>query len=423
MSEPGHPLRRICAAVAAVLALVAVVRVMLTYSHTAQAFDEPYHVAAAIELLDRGTYTLDPLHPPLERIAIGIPLYLSGERFPKLARSESDASTTPYLCAIGNAILNDAGRYARNLKLARLGILPFFLLGCSVVFFWATEEYGDLAGVAAVALFTTLPIVLEFSGIAYTDMVAAATQAAAFWAYAKWLDTRTWRSTVWLGVATGLALSSKFTTLLYLPVALFSMTALRWWVLRLRNNRPTPAYRQTAKQVVAAGAIAIGFLWATYGFAVGHVRESMQIAPSSIPSFQHFPAPVARVARNLVLSDPKIPAPALIRGVAMAWVKEKTEPSGYLLGRIQSGGWWYFFLVGIAVKTPVPFLILTVIGLFTLRGLRSEGRWTAMAPAVCALAILLVTLPVKINYGIRHVLVVFRCWRLWLGTDALFYGI
>ena len=167
----------------------------------------------------------------------------------------------------------------------------------------------------------------------------------------------------------------------------------------------------------------IGFLWATYGFAVGHVRESMQIAPSSIPSFQHFPAPVARVARNLVLSDPKIPAPALIRGVAMAWVKEKTEPSGYLLGRIQSGGWWYFFLVGIAVKTPVPFLILTVIGLFTLRGLRSEGRWTAMAPAVCALAILLVTLPVKINYGIRHVLVVFRCWRLWLGTDALFYGI
>src|ERR1700688_5221805 len=125
MSEPGHPLRRICAAVAAVLALVAVVRVMLTYSHTAQAFDEPYHVAAAIELLDRGTYTLDPLHPPLERIAIGIPLYLSGESFPKLARSESDASTTPYLCAIANAILKRGGRCHRALTLAGLGVLTF----------------------------------------------------------------------------------------------------------------------------------------------------------------------------------------------------------------------------------------------------------------------------------------------------------
>ena len=91
----------------------------------------------------------------------------------------------------------------------------------------------------------------------------------------------------------------------------------------------------------------------------------------------------------------------------MAWVTEKTEPTGYLLGHIKSGGWWYFFLVGVAVKTPVPFLILVVAGLFCFKGLARKGRWTTMAPAACALAILLVTLPVKINYGIRHVLVIF----------------
>src|SRR5579863_8416620 len=112
-------LRRGCVAIAVLLALVAVLRVLSSYSHTAQAFDEPYHVAAAIELLDKGTYTLDPLHPPLERIAIGLPLYFAGERLPNISISvsESDASTTPYLCAVGNAILNDGGRYARNLML------------------------------------------------------------------------------------------------------------------------------------------------------------------------------------------------------------------------------------------------------------------------------------------------------------------
>ena len=217
MPVQSDNLRRGYVAIAILLTLVAVLRVLSSYSHTTQAFDEPYHVAAAIELLDKGTYTLDPLHPPLERIAIGLPLYLAGERLPNISVSQSDASTAPYLCAVGNAILNDGGRYARNLMLARLGVLPFLLLGCIVVFLWARQEYGDFAGVAALGLFTTLPVVLEFSGIAYTDMVAASTQAAAFWAFATWLEKRSMRSTVWLGIATGLALLSKFTTLIYLP--------------------------------------------------------------------------------------------------------------------------------------------------------------------------------------------------------------
>ena len=70
------------------LVLIAVTRILLTYKVTAQGFDEPCHVAAAIELLDRGTYTLDPVHPPLTRIAIGIPLYLVGESFPNWPASD-----------------------------------------------------------------------------------------------------------------------------------------------------------------------------------------------------------------------------------------------------------------------------------------------------------------------------------------------
>jgi len=72
---------------AVLFALIAAVRIVSTYSQTAQAFDEICHVAAAIELLDHHTYTLDPVHPPLSRIAIGLPLYLAGERYPHLHNS------------------------------------------------------------------------------------------------------------------------------------------------------------------------------------------------------------------------------------------------------------------------------------------------------------------------------------------------
>jgi predicted membrane-bound mannosyltransferase len=74
--------KRYVALAVALLILIAMTRILLTYKVTAQGFDEPSHVAAAIEYLDKGTYTLDPVHPPLSPIAIGIPLYLAGERFP-----------------------------------------------------------------------------------------------------------------------------------------------------------------------------------------------------------------------------------------------------------------------------------------------------------------------------------------------------
>src|SRR5436309_2473434 len=126
-SFPEEPLnRRLYIAVAiAFLILVGVVRILLTYKVVAQGFDEPCHVGAAIELLDRGTYTLDPVHPPLSRVAIGIPLYLAGERFPRWAADDPRALNYN---DVGNSVLYDDGHYLRNLSLARSAILPFFAL-------------------------------------------------------------------------------------------------------------------------------------------------------------------------------------------------------------------------------------------------------------------------------------------------------
>lgn len=65
----------------------------------------------------------------------------------------------------------------------------------------------------------------------------------------------------------------------------------------------------------------------------------------------------------------------------------------------------YFFLVGVAVKAPVPFLLLSLAGLWAL--LASRARWTGVAPAAAAAAIFFVTMFVKYNAGVRHVMVVF----------------
>jgi hypothetical protein len=121
----------------------------LTYKVSAHGFDEPCHIAADIEYLDKGTYTLDPVHPPLSRIAIGVRLYLAGKRFPHWPTS--DPRVRNYN-DVGNSVLYDDGHSLQNLSLARSAILPFFGLAVVLVFLWTRREFGDFAGVMAALL-------------------------------------------------------------------------------------------------------------------------------------------------------------------------------------------------------------------------------------------------------------------------------
>ncbi len=402
-ASPLSKTNRWTAFLVVLFAAIALGRILLSYKNTSQGFDEPCHVAAGIELVDKGRYTLDDVHPPLSRWAIGLPLYLAGERYPTMG----PGSTSRDYNVVGNSILYDSGHYMRDLVLARLGVLPFFFFAVFIVLLWALREFGDFSAVMAVALFTSLPIVLAFSGVAYSDMAAASTQAAALLSFVIWLEKKTARSGILLGIALGLALSAKFTSLIFLPAG----AAAIWIAKRIFSGKTNavraPSPVQLAKQLALAALIALILLWGGYKFAFGHVREDMQLSVSTMPTFQNFPAPLRRAARGLVLSDPRIPAPGLVKGLATVWVLNHGAPSCYLLGQIKRGGWWYFYLVGIAVKSPLPFLILTLVGVFASWRLARQGQWAALAPAASALAILLVTMPVKYNAGMRHVMVIF----------------
>jgi len=384
------------------LVLIAVTRILLTYKVTAQGFDEPCHVAAAIELLDRGTYTLDPVHPPLTRIASGIPLYLAGERFPNWPTSDARIRNCN---DVGNSVLYDQGHYLRNLSLARAAVLPFFVLAVGLLFLWTRREFGEFAGAMAVLSFSTLPIILAFSGLAYTDLGTGCMQFAALFAFTHWLEKPTMRSSLVLGVTAGLALLAKLTTLLFVPAGGAAILLVKCLIER----RPAPAHNEVKsgwlEKLGVVLAVAVIVVWTGYGFSGGHVRESMQISPDSMPSFQHFPGPARDIARSLVMRDSWLPAPALLKSVATAWVRNKAAPPAYLLGKEKNGGWWYFFLVAVAVKTPLPFLLLCLIGLCVL--LSRPLRWTSLAPAAAVFAVFCVTMFVKYDAGIRHVMVVF----------------
>ncbi|MBI3473960.1 MAG: hypothetical protein HY013_21610 [Candidatus Solibacter usitatus] len=67
-----------------------------------------------------------------------------------------------------------------------------------------------------------------------------------------------------------------------------------------------------------------------------------------------------------------LPAPELWSGVRQVMEDNRTGHLAYFLGENGAEGWWSFFPVLLAVKTPLAFLVLFAAGLWM--SFKPEGR-------------------------------------------------
>ena len=372
-------------------------RIAATYPVFTQTWDEPAHVAAGMQWLDQGRYTYEPLHPPLARVMVALG--------PRLVGIRSAGHGDVWL--EGNSILHAGRAYQRNLSLARLGVLPFYLIACLVVFAWARRIAGPGAAAGAVLLFSTLPPVLAHAGIATTDMAITATIAAAVYGLTLWLDRPTPQRSLLLGLASGAALLSKFSALLFLPAAVIGIA-----LCRAGGKREAAAgvgvSRTTGLRFVMAALLLT--VWAGYRFEVGPLFSA-----SHGPSGPRVEA-VGTIER--LAAAPVFPAPRFFEGLGELAAKNRAGHKAYLLGEVRHTGWWYFFPVALGVKTPLALLLLFAVGLLAARHAPLPSRRAMLEPALVALAILLVCLPSRINIGLRHVLPIYPFLAITAGAGV-----
>lgn len=345
------------------LIAAAAMRIVGTYNVFSETYDEPAHVATGLELLDRGTYTYETQHPPLARVAAALLPYLAGSR----------SLGEPDMWREGRAILY-SGNTTRTLFLARLGMLPFFLLACGALWAWTRRVAGEDEALAAVGLFTLAPPVLAHAGLATTDMAFTAAWLTFFWTLTRWLDGPSTRTSIWMGASIAFVLTSKLSGIPFLGVAVPAILAVRWWLGRAGDERAVRAFPGPKALGVAAGVALLG-IWAAYGFQVG-MRDGLPL-----------------------------PLHLLWDGLQAAMRHNTRGQATYLLGRAYSDGDWRFFPVALGVKTPLTLLALGVAGAgFLANRARASRDWRLWVPLIAALAVLIVTIPARINLGVRHVL-------------------
>ena len=66
--------------IAGAAVLIATLRIVATYPVFNHTIDEPAHVACGMEWLAKGSYQLEPQHPPLARVFSALGPFLAGER-------------------------------------------------------------------------------------------------------------------------------------------------------------------------------------------------------------------------------------------------------------------------------------------------------------------------------------------------------
>ena len=155
--------------------------------------------------------------------------------------------------------------------------------------------------------------------------------------------------------------------------------------------------------VAATVLVSLVIIWACYGFRY-RVSPDPEISHTlAWTSHLEKPGLVYDVAR--VIHRRHLVPEAYLYGVLQATGSMGGRPA-FLMGHRSVGGWWYYFLVTFGVKTPIPFMLLVLLGSILIRrygaGLAAETMLLLPVGIYWAIALLS-----PLSIGHRHLLPIY----------------
>jgi hypothetical protein len=329
--------------------------------------DEQNHIARGAAYLGTGDPRLSVEHPPLVNLLSALPAHLLLDLELPLDDIWWEAGEWYHFA---NRFLWDANQHPdRIVFLARLPIIGIGLAMAALVFRWAAFRFGPWGGLLAAAFCALDPNVLAHERLSTTDVGGAFFVFLA--AYVFWRKFRqpSLTGTLLAGLALGLAFTAKLSALVFGPI--LALTALLDDALGA-SERVRRLLRRVAV-LTGVAALAILVIWASYGFQIGTLAD---MAAS-------------------------FPAPPYVQGVRAVLDLAGGGRSAYLLGEISADGWWYYFPVAFAVKTPLATLIGLLLATAVVAYRPSRDDLFVLVPP---LLFFLVSTTTRLNLGYRHLL-------------------
>ncbi len=366
-------------------------------------FDEVIHLPPGWAALKLGDHRMNPLHPPLARIIAAAPLLFMDVR----VDPDDLAWRTARPWEWGKRFLYRWNDGDRLLFWGRLPIVALAMVLAVTVFWWARRLWGLPAGFLALVLCVLSPDVLAHGHLVTNDLPVVLFVFLSVVLFERLVERVTVVRAIAVALAVGAAFATKFSAFAIPPIlaALALVVAWRPEPLAVAIGTPRAVSGRARKLgllavvLVAIGALALAVVWAAYGF-----RSALTPDPA-VDAFMHGsdapPAsPVLRVGASLTRG--RLLPEAWVWGFLNCFKSFASRPS-FLLGHCSDTGWWYYFPVAIALKAPLPLLVLVGAAavLAWTRPAGGRAQWFVWLPPAMFLAL---TMTQNINIGHRHVL-------------------
>jgi 4-amino-4-deoxy-L-arabinose transferase-like glycosyltransferase len=387
----AHAAELLCAALLAAMSLqmLAVVR------RKSITIDEIVMIPAAYYHLAAANFQLVNEHPPLSKIIAAVPLLFvqPNELTPEKisAPPGSPAAKWAYQESFweGNTELFESLSFWPRVPMIALTLALGIL-----IFRFARELFGARAAVLSVALFALEPTVLAHGRVVQTDIPAAFGYLLLFYALRAYARERDARRAMLLGAAAGVAILAKFSMLLAAPVVAALFAVLLWRAPHSERKRSTVVMHAALVTLAALVVVNAAYLF----------QHRALVETDALWVQQSFPTHAALVLQTASALSYVLPTDFVLGVFFQLWHNGEGHQAG-LLGMYNSTGWWYYFPVAFALKTTLPFLILSLTSLVWaarewLKTRDTRFLWM-LAPFIVYTAFVLFS---NIDIGVRYYL-------------------
>lgn len=357
--------RRTLIAVSVAIALIVAfaTQCVLFARANGQTYDEGITLASGVWLLEGNHDSLNAEHPPVSKLLAALPvkLFTSARVDFETWRNSGES---PF--SLGREFLYGGGTdHERLLWLGRLPSIALSVLTVLLVGIWAYRLWGGRAALLALCLAAFDPNLIAYGSLIGHDGPLTCFSTLALFSVSELLKEGRMRWLVLAGVASGLALGSKYSATYIVLVACFVM------VFAGLRGGPEPDRGFNRNTVIARIVQAVVLV------AIALLVIRVVYYPASYPSY--------------------------IAGLRAQLGHQSHGHPAFLLGEISRTGWLSYFPIALGVKEPPLLLALALVSLVCVRLGTALGR-TWIVVVLPAGLLFVGLLAIRVNIGVRYAL-------------------
>ena len=360
--------------------------------------DEIVLIPSAYAYVTGGDTQLVHEHPPLVKLLAGLPLLSLPPLKMLPARETAPTRTVAQMqMRVGRFWEDNRAAVERVSFLARLPFIALTVALGVLIFVFARSVFGSRAALLAVALFSLEPTILAHGRVVQTDIAAAFGYLLLCYTLYRYALAPSWKGALWMGAAAALAILAKFSMLLVAPIVC------AFFVVFLSRGARREGRGRVLTIAAHAGLVALTSLLlihAAYLFDRSPVLETDAYWMASA-----FPADKGDVRLNAAHALSSVLPVDFVLGIFWQIAHNERGHPASLLGMYRNTGWWYYYPVAFALKTTLPFLLVSLASL-------AWGVWSVAKKRERQFLIFLIPFAVytgfvllsRINIGVRYYL-------------------